>query len=190
MSNLPKGANSKQASWNVKVGDTVEFIRNASFGEKIVDVTKWKKRVIKEPRYKNHQSTVKFIGEVKKIFVGNRSKRGYMIDEDKLAIDREKVPSWKLQGNDVLIMKKKTIFILNEDGSVGRKIPNSYFKTYNPKTKKETSGDYTYGVQRRDVKAIVKNKKGKGRKKKSRKGKKRSGRRRKSYSTRRKYSIK
>ena len=67
MSNLPAGANSKQASWNVKVGDTVEFIRNASFGEKIVDVTKWRKRVIKEPRYKNHQSTVKFIGEVKKI---------------------------------------------------------------------------------------------------------------------------
>jgi hypothetical protein len=84
---------------------------------------------------------------VHKIFAGNTSELGYLIDEDGFGIDGGK---GILSGGDALIMKKRTIYLLTKDGE--RRIANSFFKTYDPKGKKVVSGANTYGVKRRDVK--------------------------------------
>ena len=151
MNILPKGANPKQASWNIKVGDTIEFILNHSQGKKLKKWDAWRQRVLKG-RKDNHESMNKFTGIVSQIFVGD------FVDENGLGIERD---GGELRGDDILILKKKSIFF------DGKRIANSYFRTYNPKTKRASLGDYTYGVQRRDVKQIVEKKKKKKKKKKT-----------------------
>ena len=142
---LPSGADDNHARWQIRVGDTVTFIRHRPLDESETSWKQWRISTIGPERFDDHESAVLFIGKIEKIFVGNLSSRGFLIDENDEPISLTE--GWSPKGCDALIMERGSVYLLDSEGA--KRVDS--IKMWDPNEKKTIGGDNLYMVQRKDV---------------------------------------